>query len=271
MHSQFYSFLLPNKIHVYHILDLKNKKNMPKTSLTYLHKKAKLGDTKSISIIAKKISNILIKQKLINKNTIITPVAAHQKNSFPKMLSQEVSQNTGIQFKTLLIQKYWPSKKMYLLLNKKEKETIIKNTVSCSVKNLKEKEIILIDDCTTTGTVLKTSCEILLKNGAKKVTCIVNIRFANSKQELITCKLTQTKKDLQFAQNILRKSKKMLVSAFIFGFIKLPNKTIEKMLKKCNKKNVLKSIKTFKETRKINSLQKAKIQFVENILQTNKN
>lgn len=255
---------------VYYILDLTDKKNTHKSSLTYLHKKAKLGDTKSISTIAKKISNFSIKQKLVNKNTIITPVAAYLKNSFPKMLSQEISQNTGAQFKTLLTQKYWPSKKIYLLLNKKEKENIIKNTVSCNTKNLKEKEIILIDDCTTTGTVLKTSCEILLKNGAKKVTCIVNIRFANSKQELITCKLNQTKKDTQFAQNILINSNKMLVSAFIFGFIKFPNKIIEKMLKKCNKKNVLNSIKTFKKTRQITLLQKAKIQFIESLLQTNK-
>jgi orotate phosphoribosyltransferase-like protein len=270
MSIQFYSSLLPNKVTVYYILDLTNEKNNFKTSLTHLHKKAKLGDTKSISIIAKIFSHILIKQKLINKSTIITPVAAHQKNSFPKMLSEEISKNTGAQFKTLLTQKYWPSKKIYLKLNKKEKENIIKDTVYCRKKNLKENEIVLIDDCTTTGTVLKTSSEILLKNKAKKVTCIVNIRFANSKQELTKCKLTQTKEDTKFAQKILINSKKMLVSAFIFGFLKLPNKTIEKMLKKCNKKNVLNSIRTFKKTRKITPLQKNKIQFIEYNLQANK-
>ena len=109
-------------------------------------------------------------------NSIIIPVPLHKKRKkwrgfnqseiIAKKLVKNFQLKNNLDTKNLIRIKH---KKAQVKLSKKEREKNIKDCFFWIGKNLKNKNIILIDDVTTTGSTLNECAKVLKNNGAKEV------------------------------------------------------------------------------------------------------
>lgn len=86
-----------------------------------------------------------------------------------EILSQELAKRFGFPVRNLL--KRTKNTKAQFGLNRKEREKNIKNAfiLKSSIKNLKSKNVLLVDDVATTGFTLCEAANVLKRNGVKRV------------------------------------------------------------------------------------------------------
>ncbi len=107
------------------------------------------------------------------QNTLIIPVPLHQKRlrwrgfNQSELLAQVICKNFNLDFSNDL--KRIKYAKPQAKLNKSQRESSLKNSFVWDGNSLDKKNIILIDDVTTTGSTLNECAKTLKQNGANEV------------------------------------------------------------------------------------------------------
>lgn len=132
-----------------------------------------LGRILSSFLNKTKDESLFIKALFDSDNSLIIPVPLHKKRekwrgfNQSQKISEFLSKQTDIRIKDNLIR--IKNTKPQVRLNAEQRKENIKNCFSWQGENLKNKNILLIDDVVTTGSTLN-ECSIVLKtNGAGKI------------------------------------------------------------------------------------------------------
>ena len=107
------------------------------------------------------------------KNSLIMPIPLHKRRrrwrgfNQSELLAKIIGKNFDLEFSEDLkrIKYTTPQAK----LDRKQRKTNIKNCFVWTGKNLKNKNIILVDDVTTTGSTLNECARVLRANGAREI------------------------------------------------------------------------------------------------------
>lgn len=116
------------------------------------------------------------------KKPILVPIPISKKRlrergfNQVELIAKEMSlldMNNSFIFKKDILLKHQDTPHQSRAKNKKERLENIKNSFSIkNKKEIKDKNIILLDDITTTGATLNEAKKILRRNGAKKIICL---------------------------------------------------------------------------------------------------
>jgi len=88
------------------------------------------------------------------------------------LIAKEFSKHTNFKIEKNLIKKIKYTKPQYKAKNRRNN---IKNSFKINknlINNIKDKNILLIDDITTTGATLEELIDCLLNNNIKNITCL---------------------------------------------------------------------------------------------------
>jgi len=126
-------------------------------------------------ILGNFLSNYLVEKSELNfSNVAIMPVPLHKKRlrwrgfNQSEKIAQIISKNLNLNLdnQNLIRIKH---KKAQAKLNEEQRRKNIKNCFEFAGDNLKSKNIILVDDVTTTGSTLDECARILKENGAENI------------------------------------------------------------------------------------------------------
>lgn len=148
-------------------------------SIKILIQKLKFSHVKNASIPLSKILFDYFKQLNLNKEYIIIfPPSNYVKNTIRgynhmELIAKNFSNLTGFEVNKNLIKKIKPTKPQYKARNR---HLNIKNSFGINKKyinKLKNKNLLLIDDITTSGATLEEIINILLDANLNNITCLI--------------------------------------------------------------------------------------------------
>jgi len=138
----------------------------------------KMGKLTDIKSCAEEIC-LSIKEnipELNKKDWLITNCPSFMNYNAAKFLTEEISKKIGIEY-ILLNKKSPKTTEFYLDVSDKKKEELLENMLEYKGKDLKNKNVILIDDGLATGSILKKTIELLLSKKVSKIESFVYLKM----------------------------------------------------------------------------------------------
>lgn len=127
--------------------------------------------------LAKTISNIFIENLDFKDYDFITPVPSHffsdliRGFSTMEHIAKLISEKTNIDYKTIIKRKLFPIK--YKKRMNKEKRFKNKVFKLCEKKIIKDKNILIIDDISTTNSTIKECIDLIAKEKPKRIDALI--------------------------------------------------------------------------------------------------
>lgn len=135
---------------------------------------SKLGDIASIEVIAKNIISILPKNSSFDTLTSVP----HQHVGFLKNPAEEEGLFISNSLKTLYIymqRSLKKDQKQYFYYNEADRLKLNMQTIKASRSDFKDKNVLLIDDLSASGSILKASANKLIEAEVSNITVCVDI------------------------------------------------------------------------------------------------
>jgi len=193
----------------------------------------KVGDKKTIQKYARAISQA-IKEEVGENAFAITQNPSYFLANAAYLLSNEVSKSLSKPFE-LFFQKPWKMKKYYCKIKTKEREKILDETVSFNGRLNSSKSVVLIDDCVTTGTALRSCIKKLLQKGFKNIYCFTCFNFKDPEEEERLAYIKLDKKGTKFVERIISGKKNFLTGRALTLLLELPRATTNSIIAKASK------------------------------------
>jgi len=169
------------KVYYLEIANIKTYKTNHKIVTDF--SKAKLGDLKAIQKYAFKMATMIKKKIDIEDIALVANNPSAIRKNTAYCIAEEIAQIIDKPFKKILYLSKIPTNKYYTKMTVNEKKEVMKKTLYFKGPNIKGKNIILIDDCITSGIILKSCIQKLLDNGAKQIHCFVYLNVSTTRNE----------------------------------------------------------------------------------------
>jgi hypoxanthine phosphoribosyltransferase len=215
--------------------------------------KAKIGDFSAICKYAKRISKTIKKNINLKDYAIIICNPSTSKTNTSFYIAKETARILRKKFRKIIHLAAWSTGKYYLHMTPTEKTAILKETAYYDGPPVKGKGVIIVDDCVATGTSLKNCIRVLLKHGAKRVTCFAYLRLSSSKFEDLLSQERVFVEGKRYLKKILSNKDNPIVARCLSILFNLPPKDtadIINHLKGARKKELLARLKEYARLRK---------------------